>query len=438
MAIWGIDLGTTNSLIGCQEKGYLSEIVPSCVNMDTREAGASQFENMKALRSFKIDISMGIEGITSRLASRIVLEELKRIAERDTGDVVDDVVISVPAYFSDSQRTATLCAASDAGMNVKGLVNEPTAAAIYIAKEKKGLFIVYDLGGGTFDCSIIDSRFGSYDVQATSGRVVGGDNLDTAILKNFVKMGKVPLHHLNEEQHAKLKHLASKVKVQMQKTRAPFEVNLREFGGEVYLFTPDTYVGLMKLVFSDTIELMKSLQHKWIPSTEIFEVLLVGGSTHCPYLREWIADSTGVTPAELTYDPDRVVAQGAALYAQLLEQDAVGYTVSDVTKALSVGLEDGTVGVVVPANSKIPLTMERSFTNPTEADSLKIDLYQGESMFASDNECIGTLIWEYEETQPAGLGDVIVKISIDKDGMITFSVNELLREPKIVVLRRKD
>lgn len=436
MSIFGIDLGTTNSLIGLHEKNYLSEIVPSCVDMATGKAGKSQFENMSASRSFKVDISMGREGILPRAASTFVLKELKRVAEKDTGETVKDVVISVPAYFTDTQRTATIAAAEAAELNVVNLVNEPTAAAMYIAQNKKSLFVVYDLGGGTFDCSIIDSRFGNYDVQATSGINIGGDSFDKNIVKNFIKEGHIPIHHLSKLDMAELKHFASKMKIKMQKVQAPFEVDLTPWQGLVYTFTPEVYTALMKMTFGETIRTAMKLIKQFIPDNEVFEVLLVGGSTHCPFLRKYIEESTGMPTAALTYDPDRVVALGAALYADIVREGNIDVQVSDVTKALSIGLYDGTVSNIVPQNSKIPLTVEKVFSNQEASKSLIIDLYQGTSMFRSENECIGTLVWDFEEVKNIHEGQVIVKISIDNSGVITFSANELLKPPKVVVLNR--
>ena len=282
MAIYGIDLGTTNSLIGLHSTGFLSDIVPSCVNLETGEAGARFFDDMKAQRSFKVDMSMGVEGILPRASSKFVLMEL---AKQVTDDTVKDVVISVPAYFNDSQRTATIAAADDAGLNVKGLVNEPTAAAMYIARNKKSLFVVYDLGGGTFDVSIIDSRFGSYDVQATTGRIVGGDNFDKNIMRNFIKEGKIPIQNLNTEDRMALQHFAAKKKIELQKTQGDIVVDLSKWGGKSYLFTVDTYKAIMKITFADTINDIRTLIKTYIPNSEKFEILLVGGSTHCPYLR---------------------------------------------------------------------------------------------------------------------------------------------------------
>lgn len=431
--IYGIDLGTTNSLIGLHKTGFLSDMVPSCVDMNTGKAGKEYFDDMSAKRSFKVDMSMGVEGIAPRVASKHVLEELCRQVKDDK---VKDVVISVPAYFTDSQRTATIVAAEDCGLKVRGLVNEPTAAAMYIAQSRKGLFAVFDLGGGTFDISIIDSRFSFYDVQATTGRIIGGDNFDKNIMRHFVKEGGIPLHRINETARMALQHFAAKQKIKMQETRADFEVDLSMFGGNKMLFTVENYKQLMKMTFSDCITDMQSLIRSYIPDGEVYDILLVGGSTHCPYLREWIEEVVGSAPAPLDYDPDRVVALGAAMYADLIESDELDVKVSDVTRALSIGLADGTCQVVVPANSKIPLSTENMFTNPVDAAKLILDLYQGEKMFAKDNENIGQLIYEYETSKLAGTGHVLVKVSIDNMGVISLEANELLGTPKIITIKR--
>lgn len=435
MAIYGIDLGTTNSLIGLHSEHFLSPTVPSCVNMETGEAGATMFDNMNAERSFKTDMSMGVEGIIPRVASKFVLKECVNQVPKNLPKV-EEVVISVPAYFSDSHRTATIAAAEDAGLKVVSLVNEPTAAAMYIAKDKKGLFVVYDLGGGTFDVSIIDSRFGTFDVQATSGCPVGGDNFDATIMKYFVKEGRIPIQKMNALAWSALKHFTAKQKVILQKAESAIEVDLSPWNGQRILFTVSTYEQLMKMTFSQTLTCMQKLVRQWIPENEVYEILLVGGSTHCPYLRRWIEDTTGRMTAPLTYNPDYVVAQGAALYADIYANGAIETKVSDVTKELSIGLYDGTVSVVVPGNSKIPLSMEKVFSNPIDASELCLDLYQGESMFIKDNELIGSLVWPYERLVPAGTGQVIVTINIDASGVINFSANELLKTPKVVVLNR--
>lgn len=431
--IYGIDLGTTNSLIGNYYTGFLSDLIPSCVDLSTGKAGKDYYDDMTARRSFKTDMSMGVEGLVPRKASKCVLLEL---VNQVKSECVTDVCISVPAYFTDTQREATKVAAEEAGLTVHAIVNEPTAAAMYIAQQQKGLFVVYDLGGGTFDISIIDSRFGMYDVQATSGRVIGGDNFDEALMKYVVKNAKIPIHRLDAVQRMALQHYCKKVKEKVQETKDTVLVDTAAFGGKNIDLTVEDYKAVMKLVFAETINCTQALINKCIPSSEVYDILLVGGSTHCPYLREWITQVFGKKPLPLTYDPDRVVAQGAALYASLVEEGKILEAVSDVTKQLSIGLYDGTVEVLIPANSKIPTSTEAMFTNPVASKSLTLDLYQGESSFVKNNEKIGELVWEYEDVKAAGDGQVIVNIDVDHQGLITFSAGELLKEPRVIKLRR--
>lgn len=435
MNIYGIDLGTTNSLIGLHKENFLSDIVPSCVDEKTGRAGADYFEDMTADRSFKIDMSMGVEGDMPRRASACVLREL---VNQVKSEKVTDVVISVPAYFSDNQRTATIAAAEAAGLTVHSLVNEPTAAAMYIANRKQGLYVIYDLGGGTFDCSIIDSRFGAFDVQATDGCKIGGDNFDMNIMRHFMKEGHVPIHKLDALKRMSLQHFASKKKIELQKQRTNIIVDLTPWGGSPISFTVENYKAIMKTTFADTMTCMKKLLHAWIPSTEQYQILLVGGSTHCPYLREWIEEETSRTLEKLTYDPDRVVAQGASLYADLVERGEVHMSVSDVTKQLGIGLYDGTIEVLVPANSKIPLSMQKLLTNKIPASKLTLNLYQGTSLFTKDNEMIGELLYDYGGVRDAMEGQVIVTISIDGSGIIKLSAKELLgKEQSIELIRGK-
>ena len=436
MSYFGIDLGTTNSLICNKEMQFTSELVPSCVEIETGKAGVEQYENIKAKRSFKTDMSMGDEGTMPRVASKYVLMELRNIAQRLTTDAVKDVVISVPAYFSDNQRQATVKAAEQAGLIVRGLVNEPTAAAIHITQNRKGLYLVFDLGGGTFDVSLIDSRFGIYDVQATDGLKRGGDDFDRNIFKFLVKKSGVPLFRLSKEEQAKLLHQCTKHKVRMQKERSDFDIDLSEYNGGVVTFTQSDYIALMKITFTVCLNCLDRLRQQSVQEGEIVEILLVGGSTRCPYLREWIEEVTGIAPAALTYDPDKVVAQGAADYAAIVEQGLLNEKVSDVTKQLSIRLNDGTAKPLIYANSKIPLKESELFYNPEPAHSLELKLLQGDGLMAVDMEEIGQLVWDYDRPMPANEGAVIVELEVTEAGIIKFSVKELLKEPISVELKR--
>jgi molecular chaperone DnaK (HSP70) len=431
--IYGIDLGTTNSLIGYGDT-LLTGLVPSVVLLDEKKAGADHVENDNAVRSFKVNISLGLEGNMSVVASSIVLRTLKELS----GEDVKKVVVAVPAYFTDNQRQATIQAAKLAGLEVVNLINEPTAAAIYLAKNRKALTLVYDLGGGTFDASVVDSRFDSYDVQATDGYIIGGDDLDAAIMRSLIKIGSIRRHTLGKSGLARLLRLSTQVKLMMQKERATQQVDLRDFGAGIAEFTASTYVDLMRMTFAETIIRARKVLNESIPFGEEFDIILVGGSTRCPYLREWLTDELGKAPVNLDYDPDLVVAQGAAFYARMLEKGEAETVVSDITKALSIGLADGTVATLVPKNSKIPIEETTILYNHTASSTLRVDLFQGEALLASMNECIGTLAYDYGEVKPAGKGEVIIGIRVDSSGIITLSCKELLKDPVQVVLDRRN
>ena len=431
--IYGIDLGITNSLIGLRDE-YLSPLVPSVVDLDNKVAGESVKDKVDADRSFKVDMSMSIEGQPSIVDSSYVLKELRKIAG---GSKVKDVVISVPAYFKDSQRQATKEAAKMAGLNVVSLINEPTAAALYISKTLKRLSVVYDLGGGTFDVSIIDSRFGNYDVQATDGLILGGDDFDRAIFRHVCKAGGVAVHHMNKRDIMKMTMQCTKWKIQMQKERHDFKIDLSEYGGAPdFVFTENSYVAIMQLIFGETITKTKNVINEAIPYGEQYDIVLVGGSTRCPYLREMIAREIGKEPLPLTYDPDRVVAQGAAMYAEMVKSGDAEALLSDVTCALSIGLSDGTVRTIIPNNSKVPVTDSTMAYNNVASDKLQLDIYQGDSILASQNEHIGRVVYDYGRVMEAYDGCVEVTMSVDASGVITFTCQELLKEPIITKLKR--
>jgi molecular chaperone DnaK (HSP70) len=429
--IYGIDLGTTYSVIGYKDK-LLSGLVPSVALLDRKVAGEECVEDEKAERSFKINISLGVEGNMPVVASSLVLKKLKEISKED----VKKAVIAVPAYFSDNQRQATIKAAQLAGIEVVNLINEPTAAAIYLSKERKALTLVFDLGGGTFDVSVIDSRFDSYDVQATDGCVVGGDNFDAAIARHLIKLGGIPVHRLGKQGHVKLIRYSTKLKIRVQKEQKDVEADLTEFGAGITVFSVNAYKELMRMVFADTIIRSRKVIAEAIPFGEDFDVVMVGGSTRCPYLRDWVAGSLGKKLVSLDYDPDLVVANGAANYAYMLETDEAIRLVSDVTKALSIGLVDGTVATLIAKNSKIPIEETTCLYNSMASDTLRVDLYQGDALLTKDNECIGTLKYKYDSVKEPGKGEVIVGVKVEASGVITLSCKELLKDPVEVMLDR--
>lgn len=429
--IYGIDLGTTNSLLGLNGE-LLTGLVPSVVDMTTGKAGASEYENMGATRSFKIDISLTKAGEISVAASARVLRQLVTESGRD----VKNVVISVPAYFSDNQRQATRKAAEIAGLNVVSLINEPTAAAIYFSQGKKELSVIFDLGGGTFDVSVVDTRCGDYDVQATDGCILGGDNFDSALMKHVVKQAGIKLHHFWPADMVRLQHICSKAKIRLQETETAVDIDLTDYNAGTYALTPATYVEIMKHVFSPAISKARFVITDAVPAGESYNLVMVGGSTRCPYLQRWVSEELRHEIAPVTYDPDRIVALGASAYAQMVADGIAEEYVSDVTKALVLGLHGGMVKELIPRNSKVPIQETTVVINPLETDELTLNLYQGDAPLAAQNEHIGQLIYSYGRIVPPGEGEVIVGISVAADGVITFSCKELLKPPVEVTLRR--
>ena len=434
MAIYGIDLGTTNSLLGLGDK-LLTGLVPSIVDFEDGTAGEFNKDKLNAERSFKVDMSSGNEGIVARKASSVVLKQLKKDAGL-TGRI--KAVITVPAEFDDNQRKATLTAAEMADIEVIALVNEPTAAALYITQNKRDVTVVFDLGGGTFDVSVIDSRYGNYDVQASAGDPrCGGDNLDVEIMKLLMQKAKIAPYRVNKEQRLQLKLLACSVKIKMQKEQKAFSVDLTEYGGTSVKFTPDEYEALMKHCFMKCIVLLHNVIRGSLEVGESYHLALVGGSTRCPFLRRWIAREIGQEPLELTYDPDKAVAYGAAFYAKMCEDGEIDYMVSDVTKQLGIGLVEGTMRVIIPENSKIPIEEEVMLTNPVDTEALEVSLYQGNSVVTANNSYIGTLLYKYGEKKPAQTGVVFATVRVERSGVVTLTCSEPLKEPVEVKLEVK-
>ena len=429
--IYGIDLGTTNSLLGYNGT-LLTGLVPSVVNLQSSLAGSAVVDDPDAIRSFKVDISLFKEGEASVAASARVLSQLVK----ESKQAVKRVVISVPAYFSDNQRQATRKAAELVGLEVVSLINEPTAAAIAISEKRQSLSVVFDLGGGTFDVSIVDSRLGDYDVQATDGCILGGDNFDHAIMRWVIREAGIKVHHFFPNELAKLKFACCSAKVQIQKTGQPVNIDCSSFDAGVVVLTVEKYVELMKHTFAKAIQKARGVIMDYIPEGEDYDLLFVGGSTRCPYLREWVCAELSHTATPMFYDPDCIVAIGASMYGKMVEDGSAELNVSDVTKALSVGLADGTCHVIIPRNSKIPVSDTTIAYNHIESSKLRATLWQGDNLLTSDNEFIGTLLYDYGRVVAPGEGEVIVGVSVDADGTIHFSCKELLREPVEVVLER--
>lgn len=433
--IYGIDLGTTNSLIGVNGN-LISSLVPSVANVITNEAGDSEYENPDALRSFKTGMSMGDEGKMSRIGSSIVLAKLKALAGVKG---MMQAIITVPADFDDNQRKATIKAAEDVGIEVVQLVNEPTAAAIYISGDTRALSVVFDLGGGTFDVSIIDNRFGIYDVQASYGDShCGGDDLDKAIMQFFIDKLGILTYKLNKAERLELLHYCTKLKVQMCTERKTIKCDFSKFGiTRTVNFTEDQYISLMKQTFGKCLEMTKRIVNKEIEFGSTYNLCFVGGSSKSPQLKEWITKELGNPNVPTNFNPDTVVAQGAVMFAGMVESGTVDSMVVDITKAISVVQNDGICRLMIEDNSRIPCSTTELFTVSRETNYIEIELAQGSAYLVKDNSVIGTLRYDFDHTAIPNVDYVFLTVTVVKGGIIKFSCRELSKEPKEVLINMK-
>lgn len=319
--IYGIDLGTTNTLVSLfdpQTKSsvILSGLIPSVVNFLSGDVGEKSKNNLNKnidsdniLSSFKVDITTDVIGEPSINASAMVLNECKKYMKYGG----NEVVISVPAYFLNKQREATKLAAAKAGLEVVSLINEPTAAALYYSKELKDKSVIYDLGGGTFDTTVIDTQYGMSDIQATEGNKIGGDNLNEAIYSQLCNECKVKLHKLSEGAYKAIIEECEKLKIKIQKERRTVIFNFSNsfykdaFEKTIFELTEEKYRNIVKSTFGSTLRILKDVIKKSGYLINDLKLILVGGSTRDPYLVEMIKKIK--KPEAVNYNPDEIVAQ---------------------------------------------------------------------------------------------------------------------------------
>lgn len=423
---YGIDLGTTNSLIGNGENLFTG-LVSSSVNIATgQQVDRNQFGE-DIVSSYKVNMSTGKEGQLSIKASSIILKDLVNKANIKTGSWSKDVVISVPAKFSSTQRSAVAEAAKIAGLNLKGLINEPTAAALYVCREMKDLVIVYDLGGGTFDISVLDSRIGLYTVVASDGRILAGDDFDEALMDGAIKERNIKIRLRSEKNMSHFKTLMRNAKETLQLQRCTQYVDMSMFGeSKPYELTVDVYVETMKNVFRETIDLTEYVLRGNVPECEKPKIVFVGGSTACPYLRDWVSKSLGLEVYGCDINPDLLVAKGVALYAEMLEQGKVEELVEDVTRRLCIEDKSGRAKTIIEKNSIIPIKSSIQVTNNKTSRYLELRLYQGDCLLASENEYIGTLVYDYGCEMEAGEGYIEVEVKVDRNGIVTLKGIDIL------------
>ena len=426
---FGIDLGTTNSLIGRGDKMYTG-LVSSSVDFATRRQVERNVATPTSYSSYKANMTTGDTGKMPMDASSIILRTLADKVYAATGELCQDVVISVPAKFTNTQRTAVKLAAEKAGLNLKGLINEPTAAAICVCKEQKKHVVVFDLGGGTFDVTLLDSRFGSYMVEATEGIILAGDDFDKALLDYAMSIVKLPIRYRTPINMKQMLARVRLVKEEIQATKQAAILSLTDildfpFECEISV---DTYVAIMKDVFAPTLKLSKKLLMTYTYDDDLPEFVFVGGSTICPYLREWIASELGFKSYLWSKDADFIVARGVALYALMLETGEAETQVDDVTQRLSIEDAKGWAMPVIEKNSIIPTSASITVCNEVAGDELTLDLYSGDETLCSQNEYLGTLHYKYNKEMAAQEGWVEVTISVDRNGLIHIVGTDILTQ----------
>lgn len=424
--IYGIDLGTTNSLIGLNDK-LLSGMVPSIVDMKTGKAGESQRANYDTMRNFKTSMVSEASGYSAMIASSHVLKELK--AQAGLTDKIK-AVISVPAYFNSSQRIATVAAANLANIECVATINEPTAAAMAISKNAEGIFIVFDLGGGTFDISVIESKNGMYRVLATDGCILGGKDFDAALL---VALGNESGLNWRIDDNENL-DIVSKAKIEMQKTGKDVTVYFPNVQRSVTL-TQKTYLKCMQAIFEKAVLLTQSVIDESQIDVATTKFYFVGGSTRCPYLREWVSKRLNINAADIVYNPDTIVAEGACYYATLLSTGKAVEMLQDVTKQIGMKINSDIMEIIIPKNAHLPYKNDYIFVASKEkaVKSIHLSFYEGDSILASECNWICDLDFEFKEEMPARTSIFGLRVEQDLNRKITFKVDEMLQPPVIAV-----
>ena len=459
--IIGIDLGTTNSCVAVMEGGSAVVIpnsegartTPSVVGFTkTGERLVGQVAKRQAVtnaertissikRHMGTDYKVDIDGkkYTPQEISAMILQKLKADAEAYLGEPVTEAVLTVPAYFTDAQRQATKDAGQIAGLNVKRIINEPTAAALSygIDKEQDQTVMVYDLGGGTFDVSIIEMGDGVQEVKATAGNNhLGGDDFDQRIINWMIESFKASDGiDLTKDKMAmqRLKEAAEKSKIELSSTPSSM-INLpyitADATGPKHLELTLTKAKFDELTH-DLVEstmgpVKQALSDAGLKPADIHKVLMVGGSSRIPAVQEAIKNFMGKDPFK-GINPDECVALGAALQGGVFTGDVTGMVLRDVTP-LSLGIETmgGVCTKMIERNKAIPIKHTMVFSTAADNQTaVDINVLQGEREFAKDNKQLGMFRLDGIAPAPRGIPQIEVTFDIDSNGIVHVSAKDL-------------